>query len=122
MAAHQHQAQQVVLDEAARVGHDPTSGRGPFRLEHDKWFPAQGHRLGPQPVEHPAARRGEQPGRRVVGGAVRRPAARGRLHGIPQRVLDEVEAAELREEQGDQAAPLIAHRRREHLVGGHAGS
>ena len=39
-----------------------------------------------------------------------------------ERVLDEVEPTELREEQGHQPAPLLAHRRHERLVGRHCGS
>ena len=54
--------------------------------------------------------------------AVARPGARGRLHGIREGVLDEVEATELREEEGDEPPPLLAHRRREGLVRRHVGS
>ena len=80
------------------------------------------HRLGPQPVEHPSPGGGRQPGRGPVRDAVARPGARRRLDGIRQCVLDEVEPTELREEAGHQAAPLLAHRRHERLVGRHCGS
>ena len=83
---------------------------------------ARRHRLGPQPVEHPAPGGGHQPGGGPVRDAVARPGARGGLHGIREGVLDEVEATELREEQGDQPPPLLAHRRRERLVRRHCGS
>ena len=37
------------------------------------------------------------------------PRAARRLHRVAQRVLDEVESTELRQEQGHQAAPLLSH-------------
>ena len=63
-----------------------------------------------------------QPRRGPLRDAVARPGARGRLHGVGEGVLDEVEAAELREEEGDEAPPLLAHRRREGVVRRHCGS
>ena len=123
VAAHQHQAQHVVVDEVPGVGpHRPERLRSTSASTTSSGACARRHRLGPQPVEHPAPGGGHQPGRGPVRHAVARPGARRRLDGIRQRVLDEVEPAELREEQGDQAAPLLAHRRRERLVGRHCGS
>ena len=81
-----------------------------------------GDGLGPQPVDDPAPGRGHEPGGRAVGDAVARPRAGGRLDGIREGVLDEVEPSELREEEGDQPPPLLAHGRREDVVRCHGGS
>ena len=41
---------------------------------------------------------------------------------VAGELLSKVEATELSEEEGDQPAPLLAHRRRDHVVGAHADS
>ena len=122
MAAHQHQAQHVVLHEVTRVGPDRARRGGGLGVDDEQRHLARRHRLGPQPVEHPPPGGGPQPRRGPLRDAVARPGARGRLHGVGEGVLDEVEAAELREEEGDEAPPLLAHRRREGVVRRHCGS
>ena len=122
MAAHEHEAQPVVLDEVAGVGHRGGRRRCRAGVDDEHRRLACRHRLGAQPVEHPASGRGHQPGGGSVRDAVARPGARRRLDGVGERVLDEVEPTELREEEGDQAPPLLAHRPGEDLVGGHCGS
>ncbi len=77
-------------------------------LDGEQRQPAGRHRLGPQPVEDPAPGGGQQPGRRVARYAVARPGARRRLERVAETVLGEVEATELRDQQGQQAAPLVA--------------
>ena len=110
VAAHEDEPQPLVLDEVAGVGHG--GRRPPPRLDDEEGRPAQRHRLRPQPVDDPAAGGRHQPGARAVGGAVARPPPGRGLDRIAEGVLDEVEAAELREEQGHQASPLLAHRGR----------
>ncbi|OLT16303.1 hypothetical protein BJF80_06875 [Serinicoccus sp. CUA-874] len=107
VGAHQHQPQQIVLDEVTGVGH--RRGRTTVQVGGEEGMPAVGHRLGAQPVDHPASGDRLQPSGRVVGHAVDRPATGSGLDGVPERVLDEVEPAEAREEQGHQGAPLLAH-------------
>ena len=69
VAAHQHQAQHVVvdrvdpLDEVARVGAGRPERGGGLGVDHEQRLLARRHRLGPQPVEHPPAGGGHQPGR-----------------------------------------------------------
>ena len=122
VAAHEHEPQQVVLDEVARVGHRGGGRRCRAGVDDEHRHLARRHRLGAQPVEHPTPGRGHQPRGGPVRDAVARPGARRGLDGVGERVLDEVEPAELREEEGDQAPPLLAHRPGEDLVGRHCGS
>ena len=105
MAAHEDEAQHVVVDEVAGVGTDAATLAGTLGVDDEQRFLAQGDRLGPQPVDDPTPGGGEQPGGRALRDPVPAPRACGGLHGIPQGVLDEVEAAELREEQGRPGAP-----------------
>ena len=59
----------------------------------------------------------------LAGDAVARPGARGRLEGVGEPVLGEVEASVLRDEQGQQASPLVAQRPVEREVrGGHTST
>ena len=120
MAAHEDQPQPVVLDEVTGVGHRPSSGSG--GVDDEQGLLAGRHRLGPQPVDDAAPRRGEQPGGRALGDAVRRPVPGRRLDRVAERVLDEVEAAELPEEERDEPPPLVADRRGQRLLGRHADS
>ena len=115
--AHQHQPQHVVLDDPAGVGHRHTTLATPDRIGLQERQLAPGHLLGAEPVEHPPPGGGHQPAGGVVGRPGGRPGPLGGLHGIAERVLDEVEAAELREEQGHQPAPLLAHDLLEGRVG-----
>ena len=63
---------------------------------------------GAQPVEDPAPGGGQQPGRWVRRRALRRPGPGRRLEGVGEAVLGEVEAPELRDQQGQQPTPLVA--------------
>ena len=119
MGAHQHEPQDVVLQQAAAVGHGARSVLVAFGVGEEQRLLARGDRLGAQAVDDPALRRGHQPTCRVRGHAVGRPGAAGRLDGVPEGVLHQVEASELREEQGDEASPLLAHDLLEGLVGSH---
>ena len=109
VGAHQHQAQDVVLDEAAAVGHRAGALLVAFDVGEEQGQLAPRDLLGAQPVEHPATRGRHQPAGRVVGHAVVRPGAARRLDGVAERVLDQVEPTELRQEQGHEPAPLLSH-------------
>ena len=108
MRAEQHQPQPCVADHLAGLGHDALCLLLQVGLDREQRQLAGGERLRAQPVEDPAARGGEQPGRRVGGYAVARPGPSGRLEGVAEPVLREVEAPVLRDEEGQQPAPLVA--------------
>ena len=101
---------------SSRTG-SPASAMHPLRLllhgrldREQRQLPRR-DRLGAQPVDDPAPRGGQQPRRRVVGYGV--PGAGRGLEGVGQPVLGEVEPAVLRDEQGQQPAPLVAQQRLE---------
>ena len=110
--AQQHQPQPRVAHHLAGIGHDALCLLLEVGLDGEQRQLAGRHRLGAQPVEDPAPGRGQQPGRRVGRYAVARPGPSGRLEGVAEPVLGEVEAPVLRDEQGQQAAPLVAPRPR----------
>ena len=109
VGAHQHQPEDVVLDEAAAVGHGACALLPALGVGEEHRQLARATLLGAEPVEHPPPRGGHQPAGGVVGRAVDGPRAARRLDRVAQRVLDEVEPAELRQEQGHQPAPLLSH-------------
>jgi hypothetical protein len=98
-------------------------GHGALRLLGQVCFDSQqrelavGDRLGSEPVGDAAPRRDQQPGGRVGRYAVARPGARRRLEGVGEPILGQVEAAVPRDEQGQQAAPVVAQRRGERSPG-----
>ena len=122
VAAHEDEAQHVVVDEVAGVGHGSSSVGDGLRVDDEQGLLAQRDGLGPQPVDDPAPSGRHEPGGRALGGPVARPCAGGRLHGIREGVLDEVEPSELREEEGDEPPPLRAHGCCEDVVRCHGGS
>ena len=122
MAAHEHEAQDVVVDEVAGVGATVGDVGRRLGVDDEQRLLAQRDRLGAQAVDDPAPGHRREPGAGRGRDAVAAPRASRRLHGIREGVLDEVQATELREEQGDEAAPLLAHRGREDLVRCHVGS
>ncbi len=121
--AHEDEAEAFVLDDASRVGTHGLHLLTSVGVDEQQRLLALRHRLGPEPVDDPPTRGREQPGGRVVGDAVVGPPAGGRLEGVGQGVLDEVEATELGEQEGDEPAPLTTHRLGERGVGTrHGGS
>ena len=116
MRAEQHQPQPRVAHHLAGIGHDALCLLLKVGLDGQQWQLPGCHRLGAQAVEDPPPRRGQQPGRRVVRYAVARPGPGGRLEGVAETVLGEVESAVLRDEQGQQAAPLVAPGRGQGVV------
>ena len=99
VAAQQHQPQLLVGDvHLARVLLDQAAvGRGLGRLDHvvrrRVGAAARGRRT-PDPVDGLAAGDRQQPGRRVVGDAVRRPGAHRLEQGVLDGLVREVEVAE----------------------------
>ena len=71
-------------DEPTRVGHDARRIVPGLRVDDEQRLLARSHRLGAQPVEHPATGCGEQP-RRRVGRAHPRPTSAGRPTRTPRR-------------------------------------
>ena len=119
MGAEKHQAQPLVRHEPTRVRHDARRIVPGLRVDDEQRLLARSHRLRAQPVEHPAASRSEQPRRRVAGHALSGPVPGGRLEGLAETVLGEVEAPELRDQQGEQPSPVLAERLLERdLLGG----
>ena len=68
---------------------------------------AGGHRLGAQRVDDLAPGGGQQPGGRVRRHPAARPGPRRRGVGLLDRVLGEVDALELADQQGDEPAPVL---------------
>ena len=106
--AEQDQPQPLVVHHLAGIGHDALRLLGQVGLDRQQRQLACGHRLRAQPVEDASPGRGEQPGGWVGRDAVARPGAGGRLEGVGQAVLGQVEAPVLGDEQGQQPAPLVA--------------
>ena len=107
MGAEEHQPKQVVLDDVTDVGHDPRRRGLVLGVDDQQRLLANGDRLAVQPVDGPPSSRREQPGRRVGRHTVRRPVPGRRLERVGQRVLGEVEAAVLADEQRQQPAPVL---------------
>jgi len=86
------------------------------RLGHLEQSGLRGQRaLAPDVVDRAVARRRDQPGRGVVGGAVARPALGGDREGLLGSLLGEVEVAEEADQGGQDAAPLVAEGRFDQL-------
>ena len=109
--AEQDQPQPLVHHRAPVVRHHPLRVLLQLGLDGQHREPAGGDGLGPEPVEHPAAGGREQPGRRVVRDPRGGPVPGRRLEGVRQPVLGQLEPAVLRDEQGQQPAPLARHTR-----------
>jgi len=66
------------------------------------------HAVAAQPVDRRVPRRGHQPRRRPGWQAVARPAPRGGREGLRDGLLGELEVAEVADDGGQDAAPLVA--------------
>ena len=112
MAAHEDELESLVRDRAGvhavlrGVLPRVLPGRGRRRRQQAK-FGGQ-DAIAAQPVDGPAPGRGDQPGRRVVGYAVGRPALRRDREGFRGGVLGEVPIAEVADQRGQHPAPLVA--------------
>lgn len=105
-AAEQHQPQPLVDHVLTHRRHRPLGLLLEAGLHLQRRTVPHGHRLGPQMVEDPAPRSGQQPGGRVGRCPGRSPRPGGTLEGVGERVLSEVEAPVLGHQQGQQPSPL----------------
>ena len=103
MAAGEDQPQLVVAHDG--VGQRRRLAASNRSGAHGRGLLARPLRLTAQPVERPVAGDDRQPGARVVGDAVARPALQRRDGGVLHRVLGEVEAAERPGEGGEDPPP-----------------
>ena len=109
MGAHEEQAKEVVLDQAAGIGHHRLPVLPQLGLGHEQRRLAVRDGLRTKTVDEAAPRRGEQPRGRTVRWPVLRPASARGFHRVAESVLHEVESAVLREEEGRESSPLLAH-------------
>ncbi len=107
VGAQQQQPEPLVGEQPARVGEHRVGALLHLGVHDQQPVPAHGDRLCSEPVDDPPPGCGQQPRRRVDRDAVRGPAAGGRLEGVCEGVLGQVETAVLRDEQGQHPAPLL---------------
>ena len=102
VAAHEDELEPLVRDHRGL--------RGVWGVEVRRQQPELGGQdaVPAQPVDGAVAGRGDQPGGRVGGHPVRRPAARRDRERLRGGVLGEVEIAEVTDQRGQQPAPLVA--------------
>jgi hypothetical protein len=108
MGAEQDEAKPLVHHLLAGVGHRALGLLGELGLDGEQRQRPGPHGLGAQPVDDATPGGGQQPGGRVGRVAVAGPGPGRGLEGVAEAVLGEIEAAVLRDEQGQQPAPLVA--------------
>jgi hypothetical protein len=102
MAAREDQLEPLVRDR--RVIHDVLRGLG-----HVELADLLGERLiAPEPVDRTVAGGGDQPGARVLGRFIARPALDRDRKRLLRGFLGEVEVAEEADQGSDDAAPFVA--------------
>ena len=106
MAAGEDEAEPRIGD----LGHGVVSGPGKDRMLGQN-LPAP--RLPPEAVDRTPPRDGQDPAARVLRRAVARPGLQRGLEGCRQRLLGQVEIAELGGECGKTPPPVIGHEPRE---------
>ena len=111
VTAEEDQPESFVVHLVSRIEHHPLGVGLQLGVDDQQRFLAYRDRLGAQSVDDPASSGGEQPGTRVGGLALTAPALGGGREGLGETVLGQVQAAELRDQQREQASPVLAERR-----------
>ena len=105
MAAREHQREALVGHGVLLLGQ---LGHALLELAGELGLLGAQHRLAAQAVDRPALRGREDPRARLVGGPVLRPAIERDDVGVLDGLLGPVEVAEVADQAGEDAAPLVA--------------